>query len=151
VSAPPREQEAAAPIEIDEEPDEEPGMLMTSMIDVIFILLAFFICVTELKKGKLDIDVPEVPDATEAAPEVEAEPIVIEVTSEERVYVAGEPADDDATLARLIAAAARERGPEAPVQIVGDKASSLGTTMRVMSILSRTGLTRVQFPVETGG
>jgi biopolymer transport protein ExbD len=31
-------------------------MLITSMIDVIFIMLAFFVCVTELKKGRLMVE-----------------------------------------------------------------------------------------------
>ena len=70
-------------------------MLMTSMIDVIFILLAFFICVTELKKGQLDVDVPEVPTVEQAEPEEELEPIVIEVSSEDLVYVDGAEAANE--------------------------------------------------------
>ena len=70
----------AGEFNLDEAPPEEPGMLMTSMIDIIFILLAFFVCVTELKKGTLDVDVPEVPtmDTNEAD---SPDPLVVEVTA----------------------------------------------------------------------
>jgi biopolymer transport protein TolR len=130
---------------------EEPGMLMTSMIDVIFILLAFFICVTELKKAKLDVNVPEVPAAEMSQPTVEEEPLVVEVTGEDRIYVNGVEAADDDGLAALLEAAARDAGGDPPVHLSGDKDARHGTITRVVSQLSRAGLRRIELVVEQGG
>lgn len=131
--------------------DEEPAMLMTSMIDVIFILLAFFVCVTELKKGRLDVDVPEVPSAGQPQVDASTTPIVVEVTAEDRVFVDGQEARDDDALERLLAAAVEKLGQEAPVHLSGDRQARNGTMMRVVSCLSRAGLKRIEFAVESGG
>lgn len=131
--------------------EEEPAMLMTSMIDVIFILLAFFVCVTELKKGRLDVDVPEVPSADQPAVDSSSTPIVVEVTAADEVFVDGERAPDDAALDRLLRLAREKLGPEAPVHLSGDRAAKNGTMMRVVSSLSRAGLKKIEFAVESGG
>lgn len=127
-------------------------MLMTSMIDVIFILLAFFVCVTELKKGTLEVDVPEVPAAEAPQPEdAPREPIVVEVSADGRVYVAGDEARTTEELERLLGALVAEHGPDAPVYLSGDREAKNGTMMRVVSCLSRAGVRRIEFAVQMGG
>ena len=136
---------------LDEPPAEEPGMLMTSMIDVIFILLAFFVCVSEIKKGELLVDVPEVPTVASESPSEDVEPIVVEVTADNRVFVGGIEARGDDALGNLLATEVATKGVQAPVQLSGDKQARNGTMMRVISQLSRAGLKRIEFVVEAGG
>lgn len=132
--------------------DEEPAMLMTSMIDVIFIVLAFFVCVSEVKKGQLKIEVPEVSQAdAEAGDAGEQEPIVVEVTGEDRVFVGGTMARSEDELAILIAQAVERVGKDAPVHLSGDRDARNGTMMRVVGHLSKAGLTRIEFAVQAGG
>lgn len=128
-------------------------MLITSMIDVIFMMLAFFVCVSEVRKGKLTVDVPEVPavDADPTSPAESGEPIVVEVTGKDEVFVGGVPAPDDDTLQRLLGEAVARSGKEAAVHLSGDREAKNGTMMRVVSQLSRAGLTRIEFAVEAGG
>ena len=76
----------SGPFNLDEPPPEEVGMLMTSMIDIMFILLTLFVTVSEVKKGKLHIDVPEVAQ-TEAPDQAVYEPITIQITAQDEVYV----------------------------------------------------------------
>lgn len=130
---------------------EEPGMLMTSMVDVIFILLAFFVCVTEIKKGKLEVEVPDVPSVDALDPADTGPPVVVEVTGEDAVFVDGQRASDEAELTRLLQAAALARGTEVSVHLSGDRAATNGTMMRVVSRLSEAGLRRIQFVVQVGG
>jgi biopolymer transport protein ExbD len=134
-------------------PDEEPAMLMTSMIDVIFILLAFFVCVTELKKGHLLVDVPRVADPQVNGPPRpgDREPIVVEVSAKDEVYIGGKRAETEADLARLIGEAAARSGKDATVHVSGDRQSRNGTMMRIVAQLSRAGLSKIQFAVEAGG
>ena len=124
-------------------------MLMTSMIDVIFILLAVFLCVSELKKGKLSVDVPEVPAAEATDGSAEEEPLVVEVTADDAVFVDGEAAEI-AALAAVLDERARAIGTDVPVHLSGDKAATNGTMMHVVSRLSRAGFNRIEFAVEAG-
>jgi biopolymer transport protein ExbD len=134
-----------------EEP-ERVEMLMTSMIDVIFILLAFFVCVTELKKGHLDVDVPQVPTAAPAKEEA-PDPVIVDVTAENEIYVDSELAEDGPTLDRLLAKLVAERGDpdEVVVHLAGDRDAKNGTMMVVVSHLSRAGIKRIEFAVQGGG
>lgn len=132
------------------EPDEEAPMMMTSMIDVIFILLAFFVCVSELKRGHLDVEIPQVSDASSESSS-SGDPIVVEVTGDDRVSVGGEVAASDDELARLIAQAVERLGVDAPVHLSGDRSAKNGTMMKVVSHLSRAGLKKIEFAVEAGG
>ena len=159
-SAPPRDPRTqlgspapgAFQFSLDEPPPEEVGMLMTSMIDVIFILLAFFVCVSEVRQGKLQIDVPEVAE-TEARSRSDREPLRIEITARDEVFLGGDRVDG-AALERLLAQEARRHGPavsEVPVVIAGDKQARNGTTMKVMGQLAKAGFKRFEFAVEGGG
>lgn len=133
-------------------------MLMTSMIDVIFILLAFFVCVSEVKQGKLQIDVPEVAES-QSSSKSEHEPLRIEITAKDQIYVAGVfyqagKRGEDSRLAQALAQEARKYGAdvnEVPVVIAGDKQARNGTTMKVMGQLAKAGFKRFEFSVEGGG
>lgn len=137
-------------LRLDDDPPEEVGLLMTSMIDVIFILLAAFLCVSELKKGKLSVDVPEVPTAETADASTEQKPLVVEVTSDDAVYVAGDLARDAEELELLLEQRALALGVEVPVHLSGDKQATNGAMMQVVSRLSQAGFKRIEFAVEPG-
>jgi biopolymer transport protein ExbD len=131
--------------------DDEPQMLMTSMIDVIFILLAFFVCVSEVKKGKLGVDVPDVPAADRQEAADTKEPIVVSVTGKDEVYIGDTLARTDEDLERLLGMAVARLGADAPVHLSGDRDAKNGTMMRVVSQLSRAGLKKIEFAVQAGG
>lgn len=132
--------------------DEEPAMLMTSMIDVIFIVLAFFVCVSEVKKGQLDVELPEVADTTSAEADTgDKEPIVVSVTGDDRVFVGQDMAKNDEELGILLRQAVERVGQDAPVHLSGDRDAKNGTMMRVVGQLSKAGLTRIEFAVQAGG
>ncbi|MGE0709585.1 MAG: ExbD/TolR family protein [Planctomycetota bacterium] len=140
--------------ELDVAEPEEPGLLMTSMIDVIFILLAFFVCVSEVKKGKLTVDVPEVAAVEESAEPGPVEPVVVEVTRGDEVYVGGERATDGEHLERLLRQLATTRGVapgRIPLHLSGDQRASNGAMMRVMGRASKVGFQKIEFAVEAGG
>jgi biopolymer transport protein TolR len=133
--------------------DEEPAMLMTSMIDVIFIVLAFFVCVSEVKKGQLKVQLPEAPQSEQqdAGDAAELEPILVTVTGDDRIFVGGNPVKSDDELAIVLAQAVERVGKDAPVHLSGDRNAKNGTMMRVVGQLSKAGLTRIEFAVQAGG
>ena len=134
--------------------DEQPGMLMTSMIDVIFILLAFFVVVSEVKKGSLNVDVPEVGGAQIAASEKPAAMVTVEITAKDEIYFEGQRAEDDAALRALIQdtlQGLKVPAGKVPVHVAGDRQARHGTTLRVIGELSRAGFRKFQYAVEVGG
>ncbi len=137
-------------LRLDQEPDEEPAMLITTMIDVIFMMLAFFVCVSEVRRSALTVDVPAVTTAqgADAAPVSSGAPIVVEVGAQDEVFVGGVAAADDAAIDRLIAESVARHGKDAPVHLSGDRQAKNGTMMRVVGRLSQAGLTRIEFEVE---
>ena len=142
----------AGKFSLQEEAPEHVEMLMTSMIDIIFILLAFFVCVTELRKGHLDVDVPQVPTVAQSQQEA-PDPLVVDVTADNRIFVDSVEAEDGATLDRLLARAVKKMGSadEVVVHLAGDKNAKNGTMMLVVSHLSRAGIKRIEFAVQGGG
>lgn len=140
---------------LDLPPPEEPGLLMTSMIDVIFILLAFFVCVSEIKKGKLTVDVPDVA-AAEASeqPGETVDPLVIEVTSGDEIYVEGKKMENGEQLLDTLRAVAkaREVSPDSvPLHISGDKRATLGAMMAIAGRASQAGFRKFEYAVDVGG
>lgn len=127
---------------------------MTSMVDVIFILLAFFVCVSEVRKGKLVVDVPEVAAADQGPAEARSvQPVVIEVTRGDEVFVEGQSAPDEAEIERLMRAGVAQRGvavEEVPLHLSGDQRASNGAMMRVMGRAAKVGFSKIEFAVDPG-
>jgi biopolymer transport protein ExbD len=139
---------------LDEPEPEEPGMLMTSMIDIIFILLAFFVCVSEIKKGKLTVDIPQVASAESESSSGPVDPIVVEVTSKDEVFVDGEAVEDGVALEerlRTLGAARKAPLADVPLHLSGDQKASNGAMMRIMGRASKVGFQRIEFAVRSGG
>lgn len=125
-------------------------MLITTMIDVIFMMLAFFVCVSEVRRSALTVDVPAVTTAqgADAAPVSSGAAIVVEVGARDEVFVGGVAAPDDAAIDRLIAESVARHGKDAAVHLSGDREAKNGTMMRVVGRLSQAGLTRIEFEVD---
>ena len=98
--------------------DELPLLNLTPMIDVVFLLIVFFMCAAKFSDADRDIDLrlPEVAkaDAADAKPQ----------TRQVAVYADGRIALDkhDVTLAELTAqlAAVRQEQPKLSIVILGD-------------------------------
>ncbi len=113
---------------------------LTPIIDVVFLLLIFFLVAT--KFSDLERDVRVLPPSSRSARPVTAIPqeLVINVTSEGKLLIAGtEISTDD--LDRLLAAAVA-RNPGQSVIIRGDKRAILQAAVNVLDLCERHGITR---------
>ena len=136
--------------QLEDEPEgvSEPSLLMNSMIDVIFILLACFICVSELRRDTVDVALSEAPTAqSEGIPR--AEPVRITITKDDKIRLDGAPMADREHLEQRLQALAEVHGSELEVEIAGDREARNGTVMGVIGLLARYNLTRLAFAVET--
>jgi len=94
--------------------DEQPQLNLTSMIDVVFLLLIFFMVTTTFDKleRNIDVAVPEVPQAGDAAPPLG--PLVVNVYADGRLELDGETV----TLAELTSQLAEARSARGDVSVV---------------------------------
>ncbi len=112
----------------------------TTMVDILFLLLTFFITIAAFREEEREIDVRLQAASTAAAPR-SAVPIYITINDRNEVFIGPrkyEMADLRGALQSLAASS-----PSDPVVIRGDKAGSHGTTVEVLDIAYSLGLTNV--------
>lgn len=117
---------------------EDTELNMTPMLDVVFILLIFFI-VTSVFVKTPGID-PIRPDAKTA---VKWDPtIIIAVNSSNEVWIDKRPYDINEV--RPVILSMRDENPKAQGEIIGDRGAEVGTVMEVQAIMTEMGIaTRV--------
>jgi biopolymer transport protein ExbD len=122
---------------------DEVGVDLTPLIDVVFLLLIFFmVSTTFIRETQLRIDLPE---ASGELQEIEDE--VIEITVDRR----GDYAVNDrllvnnelATLLRALREVVAERDPSSRVIITADANASHQAVVRAMDAAGQVGLSRI--------
>ena len=124
-----------------EDGPEEFILNLTPMIDVVFLLLVFFMVATTFLDPEREIEM-ELPQAESGeAVESELDELVINVQSDGTVFLGTEQLDADALSARLRSVAARD--PETPVTIRGDRDARHQDIVRVMDACGIAGLSQM--------
>jgi len=114
----------------EEEERDTAGVNLTPMIDVVFLLIIFFMVSTtfiELEKD-LEIDLPRSEAGTSAADPLEV--ILVNVQKDGTIVMDGKEVSVEALTYRLQRAA--EADPEQGVEIRGDRAADLDSVVRVL-------------------
>ncbi len=101
---------------------------LTPLIDVVFLLLIFFLTVTTFSKDEVELDLT-LPEAQSGSPAEQGKILVINVTRDGRLLVAGRVVTAEGLKQKLIAAARRNKNQE--VLIRGDTAAQFGVVARV--------------------
>jgi biopolymer transport protein ExbD len=116
--------------------DDSNEVNLTPMLDVVFIMLIFFIVTTSfIKESGVEIDRPE---ASAATPRPDAQ-VLIAVTPERAVWVDGQPVD----LHRVGQQVAGMLSGEGSVVIQADRESTTGVLIEVMDRLQQAGVEQV--------
>ncbi|MFO7909131.1 biopolymer transporter ExbD [Halomonas sp. BLK-85] len=109
---------------------------LTPMLDVVFIMLIFFIVTTSfIKESGVEI---ERPDASAATPRPEAQ-VLVAITPEGAVWVDGKPVD----VHRIGQQVADMLTDDGAVVIQADRASTTGVLIEVMDHLKQAGVEQV--------
>lgn len=126
------------------EADEEVGISLTSLIDVIFLLLIFFMVATTLidPSKRLDIQLPE---AKAASAEVKSIPVTIEIGERGAITLNGQTVDLDSLESRL-----RVLGQEGKRQAIvrADRRLDYGRVVAVLGICRATGFQDIGIAVR---
>ncbi|GAB4163147.1 MAG: biopolymer transporter ExbD [Planctomycetota bacterium] len=127
---------------IDEDEEADFGINLTPMIDVVFLLLIFFLVATTFAREELDMDL-RLPEARSGIPDRQGHLLVVNVLADGRITVDGREIGLEGLRQRLRSAAARD--PEQAVQIRSDERGMVGATLRVLDAVRTAKLSRVDF------
>lgn len=115
-----------------------PAVIIVPLIDILAILLIFFIVTTTFKKNlpQLRISLPESRSAEAGA--VEKEPLILAIQDEETMMLDGKPV----AVGELAVAlrAAREASPDRPVAMQADEGVPFRVIVRVIDALRDAGI-----------
>ena len=116
---------------------------MTSLMDVMFLVLVFFIyCIFDMAVHKgAKVDLPDAAGADERG-----ERIVITILPDDTMQFNGTPATKDEIVAKV--ADLNRVKMNFPVLISGDRRSSLGAGIGLLSELKRAGVEKASFQVS---
>lgn len=107
---------------------QEEEIDLTPMLDVVFIMLIFFIVTaTFVKEIGLDVNAP---DKSQAPKDAEKQSIVVQITSRDRIRIRGRDVDFRSVRANIERLHAEN--PEAPVVIQPHPLSTTNTMIHVM-------------------
>lgn len=125
---------------------EEAEINITPMLDIVFIMLIFFIVTTSFiqETGALIIK----PEAGQAMA-LRTGTLLIGVKSNDDIWIAKRQIE--LREVRQMVERARAENPEGSVVIVADKGSSIGTLTRVMDQVRLAGIKRIAISAEKPG
>lgn len=115
---------------------DDAGIDMTPMLDIVFIMLIFFIVTASfLKEAGIDVNRPE-GNNSQSNPE-DARNIMISVTAENEVWM--ESRRIDARAVRANVERLKAENPEGTIVIQADREASTGVVARIMDSLNVAG------------
>jgi biopolymer transport protein ExbD len=129
--------------------DEAPALNLTSMIDVLFLLIIFFMVATKFDEMERNIEVavPQVGQAGDSAPP--PQPLVVTVLAEGRVELDGAPLTFEELTARL--AAARTPLTDPSVVIRGDAQCPFQHIASALAACQQAGISDLGITVRLAG
>ena len=118
---------------------------MTSLMDVMFLVLVFFIyCIFDMAVHKgLKVDLPAAAGADE-----KGERIIITIAADDSIQLNGMAMKREDVIARV--KDLQSAKVKLPVLISGDRKSSLGTGIELLANLTAAGVEKASFQVSGG-
>jgi biopolymer transport protein ExbD len=129
--------------------DEDPGLNLTPMIDVVFLLLIFFMLASTFMDPERDINL-DLPTSSEAGTLAEeTDDLVVNVMEDGSTMLDGAILDDSGLIAAFRQAAAQN--PEVQVTIRGDRLTAHQNIVKVMDYCGIAGLSNLAISTIDGG
>lgn len=130
-------------MQIRERKRKRPAIHITSLIDVMFLLLVFFmVSTTFAEHAAIKL---ELPSASTAEPS-KLEPLTLTIDQKGRMYLNNERVEEAELGSRLKAAAGK---PDATLVLKADKSVPYGYVVRAMDISRQSGIRRIMSLTET--
>ncbi len=126
---------------------EEATLELTPLIDVVFLLLIFFLITTTFSKSQ-EAHIPiNLPKAISGEKATSGDKVVLFITSDGSVELKGdEPLQGDTVEEKL--ADLHQRKPQANVVLKGDQKASHGKVIEVLDRIKQTGFKKVDLVIS---
>ncbi|TWT98365.1 ExbD/TolR family protein [Stieleria varia] len=122
---------------------------LTPLIDVVFLLLIFFLVTSEFEEEERRLDIV-LPTATSAVPMTgKPREIVIDVDDKGEVYLGGQPTNLD-DLEKLLRAAVAKNPTNQSAVIRADRSTSFQPVVSVMDVCNRSGISDYSVTTQEG-
>ena len=122
---------------------------LTPLIDVVFLLLIFFLVTSEFEEEERRLDIT-LPEATSAVPMTgKPREIVVDITDQGTIHLGGRPIEID-ELERLMRDAVENNPTNQTAVIRADKATSFQPVVSVMDICNRVGIQDYSVTTQEG-
>lgn len=120
----------------------QPSIVLVSLIDILAILLIFFIVTTTFRKTQpqLQINLPDSKTA-DLAPAEQTEPLLLQVKGEEEMMLDGEAIKLEELSTKL--KIAREKFPNRPIAMQADREAPFGVVVKVLDALKEAGIQNI--------
>ncbi len=121
---------------------KSPVIILVSLIDILAILLIFFIVTTTFRKEqpRLQINLPESKSAESVASE-NKKPLLLQVKGAEEITLDNKPVTLEALAATL--KGARESNPDRQIALQADREAPFGVVVRVLDALKQAGIKNI--------
>ncbi len=120
-----------------------PHINLTSLIDVMFLLLIFFMVSSTFRHGfGLEVDLPQ----AETASESQMKPEEIAIDERGNYYFAGKPVDEDGLRAAIIDLL--QKDPQATLILRADEAADFGRAVTAIDIARSVGGSKLIIPTK---
>jgi biopolymer transport protein ExbD len=126
----------------DESWNSSGGFNITPLLDVIFILLIFFLLTASIANPVISVDLPE----TVISERSDAQEIVVSITGEGELYLNGEKKNRTELVSDLTALYAELESSR--IFIESDESVVFGEVIRIMDLCSQSGVSDISFIVE---
>jgi biopolymer transport protein ExbD len=122
---------------------------LTPLIDVVFLLLIFFLVTSEFEDEERRLDIV-LPSATSAMPMIsKPKEVVVDIDSEGNIYVGGK-LKAIAELQVILEAAVADNPTNQTVVIRSDRRASFQPVVSVMDVCNRTGVSDYSVTTQEG-
>lgn len=133
---------------LDREDPVDEALNLTPLIDMVFLLLVFFLAATTFSREEVEMDL-DLPQSTTGKAAAESHLLVVNVLRDGRVRVDGRELNVEALRQRLRAAA--ERNKDQAVLVRGDTTAQFGVVAQALDACLAAKLTRVSIAAEQEG
>jgi biopolymer transport protein ExbD len=125
------------------------NLSLTPLIDVVFLLLIFFLVTSEFEEEERRLDIV-LPTATSATP-MTSKPreIVVDIDAQGQVFLRGEPTGLD-DLEQLLQTAVASNPTNQTVVIRADRSTAFQPVVSVMDVCNRTGVSDYSVTTKEG-
>jgi biopolymer transport protein ExbD len=131
---------------------ENPGVNMTALIDIVFQLIIFFIVTVKMEETTLDAAI-KMAMAPHGKEERSKDPrtVYVNVDKNGKIFI-NRTLIDEGTFKNMVTKAVAEYGSETPIVIVGDVKTQHRYIRRVMDACTESGIWKLKFmALKEGG